>query len=243
MLLSALALSAAFHAAAPARCDASGADRTPTAARADRHPITAPRGASPRALSVPDSALAALYETGIGFDRFLAEARARRALWTRNAADAQVPADVLAVATALPGRWRLLAVTVDGCSDSVNTIPYLARLAELVPQLELRIISPRAGREVMAARRTPDGRAATPTVVILDEAGREAGCWIERPAALQRLAIEAKAGGGTTGFAATKQGWYDADAGASTVREVVALLTAAAGGARGCDGGSPSEGQ
>lgn len=219
MLLSALAISAVLHSAAPLRCDSPD-----------------------RANVAPDSTLVALYESGIGFDRFLAEARARRAMWTRNADAAQVPADVLAAAQALPGQWRLLAVAVDGCSDSVNTIPYIARLVELVPQLELRIVSPRSGREVMAARRTPDGRAATPTVVILDASGREAGCWIERPAELQRRAIEANAGGGTSAFAATKQAWYDADAGASTLREIVSLLAAAASGRRGCDAGGTSQG-
>ena len=69
------------------------------------------------------------------------------------------------------------------CSDSVNTIPFLAQLVAQVPQLDMRVISPTQGRQLMETRRTPDGRGATPTVIILDESGAEAGCWIERPAA------------------------------------------------------------
>ncbi len=190
-----------------------------------------------------DSALVTLYEGGETWERFLARARARRALWLRNAELGGLPADALATARALPGRWRLLVVAVDACSDSVNTIPFVAQLVAAAPGLEMRIISPDAGRDVMAGRRTPDRRPATPTVVVLDEAGVEAGCWIERPAALQALAMEARAGGGTSAFAATKQSWYDGDAGASTVREIVAILERAAAGARGCDAPGGPAGQ
>jgi hypothetical protein len=196
--------------------------------------------------SVPeaaDSALVALYLSGQTWDAFLAAARARRAAWLKNWESATIPADALAQARALPTGFRLLAIAVDSCSDSVNTIPYLAKLVAEMPALELRIISPRAGREVMAARPTPDGRAATPTVILLDAAGNEVGCWIERPLALQAIAIEAGAGGGTPEFASAKQGWYDADAGASTIREVVALLADATKGTGGCDALAPSRGR
>lgn len=188
---------------------------------------------------VSDSALVRLYESGTSWDGFLGAARARRDMWLRHATEGVVPADALARAQALPGRWRLLVVAVDACSDSVNTIPFLARLVAAVPQLEMRVISPEAGRALMEARRTPDGRAATPTVVVLNEAGEEAGCWIERPAALQAIAIEARAGGGTSDFVARKAAWYATDAGASTINEVVAVLEKAAAGARGCESASP----
>ncbi len=185
--------------------------------------------------AVSDSTLVRLYESGEPWDGFLGAARARRDMWLRHATQGVVPADALARAQALPGRWRLLVVAVDSCSDSVNTIPFLARLVAAVPQLEMRVITPQAGRELMEARRTPDGRAATPTVVVLNEAGEEVGCWIERPAALQAIAIEARAGGGTSDFAPRKAAWYETDAGASTINEVVAVLEKAAGGARGCE--------
>jgi hypothetical protein len=244
VFLSALILGVAFSAAAPAACDAPVA----SAGRAHADALTSLGRAStaygePVMGAADDSSLAALYEQGQRWDDFLAAARARRAMWVRNSEAATVPADVLAQVRALPGTWRLLVVAVDSCSDSVNTIPYLARLVTDVAALEMRIITPRQGRELMASRPTPDGRSATPTVVILDAEGREAGCWIERPAALQAMAIAANAGGGTPEFAAQKQGWYEQDRGASTVREVVAQLAAAANGARGCDAAPPTRGQ
>jgi hypothetical protein len=183
----------------------------------------------------PDSSLAAAYATGVTWDAFLSSAWSRRAAWMKNWENARIPADALAQARALPPGFRLLVIAVDSCSDSVNTIPYLAKLVAEVPGLGMRILSPTAGRNFVAARPTPDGRPATPTVIVLDARGEEVGCWIERPMALQAMAIEARAGGGTPAFAATKQGWYDTDAGASTIREVVALLADAASGVRGCD--------
>lgn len=182
-----------------------------------------------------DSSLAVAYASGVTWDAFLSSAWSRRAMWMKNWENARIPADALAQARALPPGFRLLVIAVDSCSDSVNTIPYLAKLVAEVPGLGMRILSPAAGRNLMAARPTPDGRPATPTVIVLDAQGEEVGCWIERPLALQAMAIEARAGGGTAEFAATKQGWYDTDAGASTIREVVALLTDAANGIRGCD--------
>jgi hypothetical protein len=190
-----------------------------------------------------DSALAAAYNSGITWDAFRSSAWARRAAWMANWENAKIPADALAQARALPPGFRLLVIAVDSCSDSVNTIPYLAKLVAEVPGLGMRILSPAAGRSLMAARPTPDGRPATPTVILLDSQSEEVGCWIERPAALQAIAIEARAGGGTSAFAATKQGWYDADAGASTIREVVALLADAAAGKRGCDAAVASRGR
>lgn len=204
-------------------------DLAPTASPQVSATATPPAEAAPR-----DSSLLALYESGVPYETFLAKAEARRAMWVRNSEQAVVAPDALASAQAIPGRWRILVSAVDGCSDSVNTIPYLARLVALVPSLEMRIVLPGPGRVIMEAHRTPDGRPATPTVVILDREGRDVGCWVERPAALQEMALKAREAGTLDDFQRNKQQWYDADAGASTVREVVAVIAAAAAGSPLC---------
>jgi hypothetical protein len=88
------------------------------------------------------------------------------------------------------------------------------------------------GRWVMERYRTPDGRAATPTVVLLNPAGEPVGCFIERPAGLR----QAIAAGGRTMEILTE--WRKQDAGRSTVLEIVELLEAAAQGAGRCASGS-----
>jgi hypothetical protein len=114
---------------------------------------------------------AGLFAKGISFTDFLEAARQRRDEWRTHYA-AAVDAAGIARAQLLQARWRLLVLAEDWCGDSVNTVPYLAKLAEAVPEhLTLAIVSSSIGRDAMEANRTPDGRAATPTIVILDEAG------------------------------------------------------------------------
>ncbi len=177
-----------------------------------------------------DDTLKALFEGGQTYETFLEEADRRKAMWHANTEKAVVPDDLLARAQAVGGTWHLLVVAVDGCSDSANTIPYLATLSEAVEGLDLRIIDSRAGRELMTAHPTPDGRAATPTVLLLDEAFEEAGAFIERPAPLQEWATAHRSELSDHEYLTQKFAWYDDDLGATTMLEVIELMEAAASG-------------
>jgi|GEM_PF-1439951 len=133
---------------------------------------------------------------------------------------------VATAVAAVEGDVRVLAVTRDACIDSAHTIPYLAALANAVSGLELRVAHPRLGGALMEAHRTPDGRAATPTVLFLDEAGEVRGCWLERPASLQTWYLENPDELGRVEKFATKTEWYEADRGAHTLSEVALVLEA-----------------
>lgn len=173
---------------------------------------------------------AALWASGETYGEFTADIRARQSLWERNRARAAVPDSVLVRARAVPGTWRLLVVAFDRCSDSVSTIPYLAELAERVDGLTMRIIPPDQGRAIMEANPTAGGRPATPTVLLLDDAWRPRGAWVERPAELQAWYDGNPDGLSHDARYFEKMEWYDRDAGRSTVEEVVSLLEAAAPG-------------
>ncbi|MDX1673711.1 MAG: thioredoxin family protein [Longimicrobiales bacterium] len=165
-----------------------------------------------------------LWAAGVPYEEFRDGVEARRSLWERNTERAQVPASLLERARSVPGSWRLLVVATDRCSDSVSTLPYIAALVERVDGLALRIVPPDEGRAVMAAYRTPDGRSATPTVVLLDDAGRPAGAWVERPSELQSWFNRNPDGLSHDERYFQKMAWYARDAGVSTVEEVVELL-------------------
>lgn len=199
---------------------------------------SAPRPAEPAIAAglAQDPDLEALWAEARPFTAFLAAADRRKAMWDTHYGEGRVDADHVARVAAVPGSWRILAVAEDACSDSVNTIPYLALLAERADNVEIRVIDSRAGRALMEAHRTPDGRAATPTVLLLDDDGSLAGCWVERPARLQEWALESRPGLSDREFVSQKQDWYDADGGTSTVSEVVAVLEAAGRGERVCPG-------
>lgn len=183
-------------------------------------------GAEPSA--IPSDSLAQLYSRGKSFAEFLAGVQSRRDTWTANYAQGTPNPELLARARAVPGRWRMLVVADDWCGDSANTIPYLARLLDSLSSVELRIVSSAAGRWVMEGHRTPDGRAATPTVILLDESGTEAGCFVERPAGLRAWVEENKPKLTESQLQEGRDAWRRQDAGQSTVREIVELLELAA---------------
>jgi hypothetical protein len=192
--------------------------------------LVAEPNAAPR-----DIDYAKLFQSGESFGDFLGNVKQRQELWHGNYGRAAVPDALLARATRITGTWNVLVVAVDSCSDSVSTIPYIAKLVESMPNVTLRIVDPKAGKEVMEAHRTPDNRAATPTVILLDSAFVERGCWIERPRELQaRIARERKSDRDSTVFEG-KMVWYDKDVGASTIAEFLEMLEKASRNEAACD--------
>jgi hypothetical protein len=180
--------------------------------------------------------LRTLYGEGQPFPEFLASAQARRPMWDSNYSRGWIDPALLARARAIPGRWHLLVVSMDSCSDSANTIPYLASLVDsLGGQVDLRIVSPAAGRRVMEEHRTWDRRGATPTVVLLDDSWEERGCWVERPGPLAAWTRQQEPRLSHQEFVQQKIEWYERDQGRETVREIVEMMEQAGPG-RACGG-------
>ena len=168
----------------------------------------------------------ALYDSGIEFGLFLDQAERRRETWLGNFDKGGVSPALQQRLDALHGSFYLIAVAVDGCSDSVNTIPYLAHLVGATDSISMRVVSPDAGRHIMEAHKTVDGRAATPTVLILDADFNEIGVFIERPTELQNWAQGEGKDLGSGEFMKAKFAWYDEDLGQQTMSEVVDQIEA-----------------
>lgn len=165
------------------------------------------------------------YAQGVTFAAFLGRVQSHPDEWRKRYSNAAVSADIVTRLRALPERRRLLVVADDYCSDSTQTVPYVARLVDAAPdRIELRVISSRTGRPIMEAHRTPDGRAATPTVVVLAEDGRLIGAWSERPALLQAWVLDHKNTLTRKDLHDRMAEWYAADAGQSAMAEIVALI-------------------
>ncbi len=168
-----------------------------------------------------------LYESGRPFGVFLDDAEQRRQRWLDNFEKGMVPEDLLEKAQNIGGTWFLLAVAVDGCSDSVNTIPFLAHLVNAVEGFEMRIVLPEPGKHIMEAHLTPDGRPSTPTVLVLNENYEEVGAFIERPEALQAWALGEGKELDSAAFLEAKFAWYDDDLGRQTMQAVLDIIEAA----------------
>lgn len=162
------------------------------------------------------------------FAEFLADAEKNAALWRDTYRLTRVPEDAVARAAAVAGRWHLLVLVEDWCGDAVNTIPYLARLAELSPNLDLRVLGRDANPDLMDAHLAPSGARAIPVVMVLDDAFAERGWWGSRPSELQAW-VDA------VGRTMEKderyrhvRTWYARDRGRSTLHEVLTLMERAA---------------
>lgn len=178
---------------------------------------------------------ATLFASGVPFAEFLSKAVQRKEQWHANYERATLPDALLARAARVTGTWNVLVVAVDSCSDSVSTIPYIAKLVEAMPNVTLRIVDAKAGKEVMEQHRTPDDRAATPTLILLDSAYVERGCWIERPRELQSWIAGEKKSDRESGVFTGKMAWYEKDQGASTLDEFVMMLEQASRGEAACE--------
>jgi hypothetical protein len=162
-----------------------------------------------------------VFDRGVSFDAFLASATSQRELWHDNASRAEVAPELIDRFRRVAAGLRLVIVAEDWCPDSANTVPYIARLAADT-SVDARIVDRAAGAALMDRHRTPDGREATPTVVLLRD-GRDAGAWVERPAPLQSLFLSIAIDPEAARRFADRQAWYAADRGRTTLEEVVAL--------------------
>ncbi|MEJ2371494.1 MAG: thioredoxin family protein, partial [Gemmatimonadales bacterium] len=125
------------------------------------------------------------------------------------------------------GRWKLLVLAEDWCGDAANTVPVLARLAEELPNFELRIIKRDGSLEVMD-RFLTNGTRSIPMAIILDETFEPVGTWGPRPSELQEFVISEKAKGErpVKEIYADSRRWYARDRGETTLRELLDILAA-----------------
>jgi hypothetical protein len=157
-----------------------------------------------------------------------AEVKEHRGLWEGVWERAKVPEWALEQAARLGGEWRLLVISEDWCGDASNTVPVLAKLAEAVPGMEMRVVKRDADLELMDAHLT-GGSRSIPLAVLLRPDFTVAGRWGPRPSELQRFVLtEKRAGERPVGdIYRDVRTWYARDRGETTIRELLALVESA----------------
>lgn len=163
----------------------------------------------------------ALWQEGLSFDAFVAQASSNQDLWRGIHRQARLPEWALAAARAqAPRRWLVLAE--DWCNDAVSVVPVLAALADAVDGIDLRILRRDEHPEVMDAYLSEGGARAIPIVIVLDEGCEELGHWGSRPAPLAAwVAAHAHLDKPARNLEARR--WYARDRGHTTLREVLAI--------------------
>ena len=163
---------------------------------------------------------AVIYSNGVSWDQFLAGAKVQRKTWLENAGRDVPPGLVERFKRAGDG-LRLLIITADWCGDSLHSVPYIAKLAAGAG-VELRLVDFRTGKAIMDAHRTPDGRASTPTLVLL-RGDQEVAAWVERPASLQWWYLDQADEISDEELLERKMSWYDWNRGTDALTEIVVL--------------------
>lgn len=163
------------------------------------------------------------FNAGHTFDDLLRRPKDNSELWQAIYARAKVNEEALARVAALHHTWHLLVINEDWCGDSVNILPFVARLAESSDQLEMRILGRDDNRDIMDAHLTGTSRSI-PIIIVYDDGFREKGWWGPRPAALQHWVK-------TEGLALPKpdryrhiRTWYARDRGATVVSEILSII-------------------
>jgi hypothetical protein len=174
-------------------------------------------GTPPQSAGEMSSAL----EHAQSWEQFLSGVATQRDLWLKNAARASVSPSLVERLKRVGNGLRLVIVAEDWCTDSVNTVPFITKLAAAA-HVDIRIIDRAVGAPIMNSHRTADGRAVTPTVVFVRD-GQDVGAWVERPAALQKMFSAMGRDAESRQRFAQRQSWYDADRGMTTLAEIVAL--------------------
>jgi hypothetical protein len=173
---------------------------------------------------------AAIYARGTTWDQFLAGTRAQRETWQKNAGR-EVPPGLVDRFRRAGNGLQLLVITADWCGDSVHSVPYIAKLASRAG-VDVRVVDFRTGKSAMEANRTPDGRASTPTVILL-RGDQQVAAWVERPASLQWWYLGMTGQIGDDERLERKLAWYDWNRGSDALAEIVVLAEQTAGRAPG----------
>jgi hypothetical protein len=127
----------------------------------------------------------------------------------------------------LPTR-HLLALSEDWCGDALNTLPFVSRLVDALPQLDLRMLERDRNLDLMDSHLTGTSRSI-PVVMVLDEEYRELGWWGPRPRPLQAWisSEEAQLLSKQERYLEVRR-WYARDEGRTALEEITALLESTA---------------
>ncbi len=164
---------------------------------------------------------AAFWSQAVPYDAFVAASELKhRGLWHGLHRLARIPAWALAAVPPDAG-LKLLVLAEDWCGDASNTIPILAKLSDLAPGIELRILRRDEHPDVMDQYLT-NGARSIPVVIALDRDFRELGHWGPRPRLLQEWVLEErKKGTPKDQLYPEVRRWYARDAGETTLQEVL----------------------
>jgi hypothetical protein len=160
---------------------------------------------------------------GETFGEFMARPIKDQAMWAGITNHVVIPLEISARVEAIGGHWHLLVLSEDWCGDSVNIVPVVAKLAESVSNMDMRILARDQNLDIMDTHLTGKSRSI-PIVILLNNKFQDCGWWGPRPSPLQKWVLE-------QGLLLPKadrykeiRKYYARDRGLTTMHELVAML-------------------
>ncbi len=167
------------------------------------------------------------YLAATDFASYLESVEKNKELWHGIYERVSIGPELLDEAREIPGIWNLLVLSEDWCGDAVNLVPVLARLAEEVPGLDLRVLSRDENPDLMDTHLTDGKSRSIPVVLLLDEDFAERGWWGPRPRPLQEWVINEGFSMPSTERYKRVRRYYAKDRGRTMLKELFNLMAAA----------------
>lgn len=165
----------------------------------------------------------AIWANAFTLDAFIDQAVKLQDLWRSTRRLARVDNEAVNDARALHGPLRLLVLLEDWCGDAIHTIPFVMRLVEANPQLELRVIK-RDEHDALMQQHLSGSSRSIPVLIAYNANGRECGWWGPRPTPLQAWVKQDGMHMDKDERYKAIRTWYARDRAATLIREVLTLL-------------------
>lgn len=140
---------------------------------------------------------------------------------------ATVSEPIATVVKSLEGSYTWLVLTESWCGDAAQILPLFQKLAEINPNISLKLVLRDENDALMSQFLTNGGRSI-PKLIMLNEQKEVVGTWGPRPKALQEIYDAWRNDPNKPPykeFQVDMQKWYLKDAGNSTFREIGEILS------------------
>ena len=124
-------------------------------------------------------------------------------------------------------KMTLLIITESWCGDAAHVIPALNKMAELNPNIDVKLVLRDENLELMDMFLTKGGRAIPKVIMIDDETGAVLSTYGPRPSEASSYVnrFVAKNGSLTPEFKEDLQHWYNGDKGQNIFKDVIEILS------------------
>jgi thiol-disulfide isomerase/thioredoxin len=124
-------------------------------------------------------------------------------------------------------KMTLLIITESWCGDAAHVIPALNKMAELNPNIDVKLVLRDENLELMDMFLTKGGRAIPKVIMIDDETGAVLSTYGPRPSEASSYVNRfiAKNGSLTPEFKEDLQHWYNGDKGQNIIKDVIEILS------------------